>query len=115
MKQETDLDTEQVAAIISLEHADWLGAVVGAVRAGPGAGADAGDLVAFIDDCPEVEGVVDPEEVSLVEGPFDTVLYSWEAAGVVDGDRRLTELGCWLLPRALAWAWNADFDDENPF
>lgn len=36
-----------------------------------------------------------------------------EAAGAIDSDRRLTALGRWDLPRALAWAWNGDFDNGD--
>jgi hypothetical protein len=100
---------------MALEHADWLGAVIGLVRSGPGSAAEPRDLVRLCNDCTEVDGLVDPDETTILEGAFESVLDSWEAVGVVDDNRRLTVLGNWLLPRALAWAWNADFDDENPF
>lgn len=109
-REETGLDPEEEASIMALEHADWLGAVVGLVRAGVGASADPQALVQYINDCPEVEGAVDPDEESLVETAFELVLPAWEAAGAVDDRRRLTPLGRWGLPRALAWAWNGDFD-----
>ncbi|MFN2539002.1 MAG: hypothetical protein ABR549_12775 [Mycobacteriales bacterium] len=115
MHEDSGLSDDEAATIMAMEHADWLGAVIGLVRGGPGTPATPSDLVAFINDCPEVDGMVDPDDSTILEGAFDSVLYSWEAAGVVDDNRRLTMLGCWLLPRALAWAWNADFDDENPF
>jgi hypothetical protein len=89
---------------MALEHADWLGAVIGLVRSGPGSAAEPRDLVRLCNDCTEVDGLVDPDETTILEGAFESVLDSW-----------LTVLGNWLLPRALAWAWNADFDDENPF
>jgi hypothetical protein len=38
------------------------------------------------------------------------VLPTWEAVGAVDGDRRLTALGAWGLPRALVRAWDSDLD-----
>jgi hypothetical protein len=38
------------------------------------------------------------------------VVPTWEAVGAVDADRRLTALGAWGLPRALARAWGSDFD-----
>lgn len=115
MYEESGLDDDEAATIMALEHADWLGAVIGLVRGGPGTAAAPRNLVALINDCPEVDGIVDPDETSILEAAFDSVLYSWEAAGVVDDNRRLTALGSWLLPRALAWAWDADFDDENPY
>ena len=115
MHEESGLADDEAATTMALEHADWLGAVIGLVRSGPGTIAAPRDLVRFVSKCPEVEGIVDRDDAAFLEGAFDSVLYSWEAAGVVDDNRRLTVLGTWLLPRALAWAWNADFDDENPF
>jgi hypothetical protein len=109
-RDETGLDPEEEASIMALQHADWLGAVVGLVRAGVGASADPGALVTYINNCPEVEGAVDPDEETLVELAFELLLPAWEAIGVVDARRRLTPLGRWGLPRALAWAWNGDFD-----
>jgi hypothetical protein len=115
MHEESGMGDDEVAMIMALEHADWLGAVIGLVRSGPGSAAKPRDLVRLINDCTEVDGLVDQDETTILEGAFDSVLDSWEAVGVVDDNRRLTVLGNWLLPRALAWAWNADFDDENPF
>ena len=111
MREESGLDTEAEASIMALEHADWLGAILGLVRAGVGASAEPEALVEYIDECPEVEGEVDPDEALLVEGAFELVVPAWEAAGAIDSDRRLTALGRWGLPRALAWAWNGDFDN----
>ena len=37
-------------------------------------------------------------------------LLLWEAIGAVSEQRWLTGLGWWGLPRALARAWNGDFD-----
>ena len=91
--------------------ADWVGAIVGVVREGVGADASPEALVGYIDDCPEVEGVVDPDETTLVEMVFELILPAWEAAGAVDQNRRLTLLGRWGLPRALAWAFDHDFDN----
>lgn len=35
---------------------------------------------------------------------------AWKLTGAIDSDHRLTDLGVWGLPRALAWAWGADLD-----
>jgi hypothetical protein len=112
-REETGLDGEEESTVLALEHADWLGAVVGLVRAGVGASAEPESLVDYIDACPEVDGVVDPDEASLVETAFELVLPAWEAAGAVDEDRRLTLLGWWGLPRALAWAWRGELDRSS--
>jgi hypothetical protein len=91
-------------------HDVWVGAVVGLVRGGVGASADPAALVAAIDACPEVDGTVDPDDADLVELAFEVVLPTWETVGAVDADRRLTALGAWGLPRALARAWGGDLN-----
>ena len=110
-REETGLDAEEEAAIIALDPADWLGAVIGVVREGVGADASPEALLGYIDACPEIEGAVDVAEAPLLEMAFELVLPAWEAAGTVDDSRRLTALGRWGLPRALAWAWGHHFDD----
>ncbi len=110
MREPSGLDSELEAAVMALELADWVGAVVGLVRGGVGASAEPAALVAAIDDCPEVDGTADPDDAGLIELAFEVVLPTWEAVGAVDGDRRLTALGAWGLPRALARAWGRDLD-----
>ena len=58
----------------------------------------------------EVDGTVDPDDADLVELAFEVVVPTWEAVGAVDADRRLTALGAWGLPRALARAWGGDLN-----
>jgi hypothetical protein len=111
MRGPSGLDPELEAAVMALELADWVGAVVGLVRGGVGANAEPAALVAAINDCPEVEGTVDPDDADLVELAFEVVLPTWEAIDAVDADRRLTELGAWGLPGALARAWGGDLHD----
>jgi Plasmid pRiA4b ORF-3-like protein len=110
MLEPSGLDPELEAAVMALELADWVGAVVGLVRGGVGANAEPAALVAAINDCPEVDGTVDPDDADLVELAFEVVLPTWEAVGAVDADRRLTALGAWGLPRALVRAWGSDLD-----
>jgi hypothetical protein len=45
-----------------------------------------------------------------LEAAFWIVSLPWHVLGLTDPDQRLTPLGAWLLPRALARAWGADFD-----
>lgn len=104
------MSDEEWATINTLEHGDWLGAVLGLVRAGASAPATPGDLVRYADECPEVEGETDPEDSGIIEEGFGLLLELWKATGAVDKGDRLTELGRWGLPRALAWAWQGDFD-----
>jgi hypothetical protein len=113
MREESGMGAEAESALIALEHGDWLGAVVGLVRAGVGARAEPADLVRYVNTVPEVDGVIDPDEASLVEGAFELVLPVWEAVGAIEENRRLTPLGWWGLPRALARAWNNDLDNAS--
>lgn len=109
MSRGTGLTGDDEAMLLALEH-DWLGAIIGLVRAGPGASADGSRLVAYVDACPEVQGTVDPGDAPLMASAFDLVLGTWETAGAIDQDHRLTPLGVWTLPRALACSWGIDFD-----
>ncbi len=107
-REDTGLETDAEVAIISLEDADWLGAVVSAVRAGPGSPADPASLVKGIHACPEVEvsPEVDRDDDLAVELAFEILSPAWLALGVIDDDSRLTPLGAWALPRALSLAWD---------
>jgi len=110
MREDSGLDAEDESTIMAMETADWLGAVVGLVREGVGGDAEPEALVEYINSCPEVDGEVEPDDAELIGYAFELVLPAWEAAGAVTPDRRLTALGRWGLPRALAWAWGHDFD-----
>jgi len=112
-REETGLDTEEESTLLVMEHADWGGAVIEMCRAGAGVRAEPEDLVKAIDECPEIDGTTDPDDVTLTETAFELVLFPWGLCGVVDEDRRLTPLGLWILPRALAQAWGGDFDAES--
>lgn len=105
---ESGLELELEAMVVSLELADWFGAVVSLVREGVGASADEDDVVARIESTPELEGELEPDDVSFISTAFFPVVRSWQDAGCVDADRRLTALGWWALPRALVRAWEAD-------
>ena len=113
-REETGLELEDEATIGSLEHADWLGAIVSAVRGGPGTDASASTLVAGIHACPEVsvEGDVDAHEDTVVEWAFVLLSQPWICLGLIDDAEHLTALGAWALPRALAHAWGGEFDPE---
>jgi hypothetical protein len=113
-QEETGLDIEEEAILVSLEHADWLGAIVSLVRGGPGGDTSPRTLVEGIRTCPEVEldSDLDIDDESHLAAAFSTIELPWHVLGLVDRDDRLTELGEWVLPRALARAWNGDFDAE---
>lgn len=100
----------------SIEHADWIGAIVSAVRAGPGADASTRSLVAGIAACPEVEsgpGGDSDEDIAFLEAAFSVLAVPWLVLRMIDRDERLTDLGVWTLPRSLARAWGSDFDAED--
>jgi hypothetical protein len=110
IKNDPGLSAEEQSLLMTLDHADLLGAVVGAVRAGARSHAGPRHLVSHIDSCPEVEGEVDEDDRSLIEAAFDLLVPVWQVVGALDAEQRLTELGVWGLPKALAWAWSDRFD-----
>jgi hypothetical protein len=114
-EEETGLEVEEESILLSLELGDWLGAIISVVRGGPGANAGPDALVDGIRNCPEVvlETDLDVDDESHLNAAFWIVAVPWELLGIVDRDHRLTELGEWVLPRALARAWNGDFDRES--
>lgn len=71
-------------------------------------------LVDGIRNCPELvlESDLDFDEESHLEAAFWIVALPWQVLRMIDSDQRLTELGEWILPRALAHAWGGDFDRE---
>jgi hypothetical protein len=113
-QEETGLEIEEESLLVSLEHADWLGAIIGIVRDGSGADASPDALVDGIRNCPEVvmESDLDLDDESHLEAAFWIVALPWQVMGLIDSDQRLTRLGQWILPRALARAWGGDFDRE---
>jgi hypothetical protein len=115
-REETGLDQEEEAMLSSIEHADWIGALVSAVRAGPGADASPRSLVAGIATCPEVEpgpGGDSDDDFAFLEAAFSVLAVPWRVLGMVDREERLTVLGVWALPRSLARAWGSDFDAQD--
>jgi hypothetical protein len=111
-REETGLDPEEEATLLTLEHADWLGAIVSVVRRGPGADASPEALVESISACPEVEldDELDVDDEAHLETAFWIVALPWQVLGLTDRDQRLTALGAWALPRARARAGGADCD-----
>ncbi len=79
----------------------------------PGADCSPEALVDGIRACPEVEldAGLDPDEEASLETAFWILALPWQVLGLTDRDQRLTTLGAWALPRALARAWGTDFDD----
>lgn len=111
-REETGLDPGEEAILISLEHADWLGAIISVVREGPGADASPDALTNGARTCPEVEMAsdLDLDDEAHLETALWILVSPWHALGLTDRDQRLTAVGAWILPRALARAWGSDFD-----
>jgi hypothetical protein len=96
---------DDLAYVQALEHADWVGSVIGLVRAGAGASAAPEALLTYIDACPELEGERDPDDDVVVRHAFEVLAPLWQALGITDADRRVTSLGRWALPRLLLEKW----------
>ena len=93
-------------AVLVLEWADWLGAVLGVVRAGAGADAGPEALVDQVNRCPEVTTSIPKGDRDRVAWAFSVCTEAWAELGLVV-DSALTELGAALLPMALERAWAA--------
>jgi len=123
MGHHLDVDSPLLEPVSLLRPADWAGAVIGLVRSGVNAPVTAEDLVRYTRECPEIAS----ERATDDDGPdydpfrsaadddslsraFAATLVFWEAVGAVSPEWWLTRLGWWGLPRALARAWNGDFD-----
>lgn len=119
MRRHIGVDAPLLEPVTLLRPADWVGAVIGVVRSGVNSVVMVEDLVRYARRCPDAEepgddaydpftgGAVDDDSLRL---GFETVLRIWEGIGAVNELQWLTRLGLWGLPRALARAWNGDFD-----
>lgn len=102
-------EVEAVSAVMALQHADWLGLVLGITRRGAGSVIDPELVRADIENLDEVEGEIeDPEGLLGVLGMALLHLTPrWQQIGVLDDDQRVTAWGTWALPRALYRTWVA--------
>ncbi len=99
------IDRAELEALVSLEWADWLGAVIGLVRAGAGTHVSPSGLVDHVNRCPEVTTEIPRRDRPWFESAFAVVLDHWREAGIVDADNRLTPKGERALPASLRLAW----------
>jgi len=97
---------EAQLALSQLEWADWLGAILGAIRAGTGTEIDGDVLVSMVNRCPEITTSIPKRDAAQVAWAFEQTLFSWEATGALDDEGRLTDAGTWLLPQAALAAWS---------
>lgn len=98
------LDDDARTAVLDLEWADWLGAVIELVRRGPGTAVDPEALIDHINRNPEVTSTIPKKDRPRVGWAFGAVTDLWEPIGLADA-AGITELGCSVLPRALDRAW----------
>ena len=96
---------QQFEALIDLEAADWVGAVLGIGRAAPGIDIDGEVLVRFINKCPEITTSIPKSDAPRLAWAFEQTLYAWELTSVLDGDGALTSIARWLVPRAAIARW----------
>lgn len=95
---------EEREAFAALEWADWLGAVIGTVRAGPGTPVTGQGLVDAVNRCPEVTSSIPKLDRTYYAWAFQHVLAVWARNAVLE-DGRLTAEAVDLLPAALLTAW----------
>lgn len=91
-------------ALRGLEWADWLGAVIGLVRGGPGIEVTGASLVELVNRCPEVTSTIPKAERPYYEWAFGVAVAAMTEAGIV-ADGRLTEPGAAALVPGLLAAW----------
>lgn len=98
------LEASERDAVMALEWADWLGAVIGLVRAGAGQLVDGERLVDAINRCPEVTSTIPKADRDRIAWAFDAILDVWNEIGILEGGI-LTEVGATVLPTGLRRAW----------
>lgn len=99
-------DDQAYADWHALSAADWLGAGEEILRRGPGAPADAEALATYAAQSAHARELrghdVTSDALAARFRPADVL---WRALGAIDSEARVTELGAWGIPRALARAW----------
>lgn len=101
---EGDIDPDDLVAISALDTADWLQIVVNGAKRGAGQYFMAEDFLDWIEDD------VVTDDLEAVERGLAWLDGMWRSLGLIDDEDRLTEVGEWVLPRALCHAWGASFD-----
>jgi len=101
-------EIESVSAVMALQHADWLGLALGAVRRGPGSALDPELVQADIEQLAEVDGEIeDPEgHLAVLHMALLHLTPRWQSLGALDENQRFTQRGTWGLPRALHRSWS---------
>jgi hypothetical protein len=103
-----DDEVEVVSAVMALQHADWLGLVLGVVRRGPGGVLDPELVQADIDALEDIEGEIEDRDghLAVLQLALLHLTPLWQDLGVLDEDAQFTGRGVWGLPRALYQVWS---------
>jgi hypothetical protein len=99
-----EIDPDDLVAISALDTADWLQIVVNGCKRGAGQYFMAEDFLDWIEDD------VVTDDLEAIERGLAWLDTMWRSIGLIDDEDRLTEVGEWVLPRALCHAWGASFD-----
>lgn len=99
-----DIDPDDLVAISALDTADWLQIVVNGAKRGAGQYFMAEDFLDWIEDD------VLSDDLAAVERGLEWLDRMWRSIGLIDDEDRLSDVGEWILPRALCHAWGASFD-----
>lgn len=107
LEGELSHEDSALAALCSIDHADWLAVVGALVRLGPGVLASPERLARLIAESEDIDQD-ELDDVEATEVLFLPVVSLWGYLGVVDEDEVLTPLGWWGLPKALERSWASD-------
>ena len=102
-----DVDPELFSSVMALQHADWLGLVLGVVRRGAGSALDADVLLDDIDALEDVDGEIEDRDGTrqVLSMALLVLTPPWQELGILDRDELVTDRGAWGLPRALHRSW----------
>lgn len=94
------VDPELFSSVMALQHADWLGLVLGVVRRGAGSALDADALEDLDGEIEDREGARQVLSLALL-----VLTPPWQDLRILDQDELITERGVWALPRAVHRSW----------
>ncbi len=95
----------EARAIIELELADWIGALLGLARANVGTDIDGRRLVEMINRCPEITTGIPKADQDRIAWAFECTLYAFVATGILDADGATTPFASVIIDGAVAAAW----------
>jgi hypothetical protein len=104
---------EDLSAVATLEHPDWVALVAGLAIRGVGTRLDAGLMKPDIGDIDDLDDELavrasleqDDEDDVMLDHAVAVLTPLWQTLGIVDSHEQLTALGRWGLPRAVLTVW----------